>query len=398
MKRGKTAPKRDLRTELAARTDAAKMTSENISKWAWVKKRLRILTRINEVVHQRQENQNDTRCKECGTNDGDDPVNRRTVGPCEPEQTNRQQNRAQNRRWQSSLGRSHATRGDSHNALVSLVIENAAHSREAHTDGNTNESETANARAPATSLLENNREGSEAHIQGSVDDSHVDGSQEDNGLLEEEDPWAGEGNLELAGDGLLGLAHVHSANVNITSSLGQLGGAAAQQNGGVCLGVQESAENPEDATENGSHTLNPAPAFSLTEETTGDGTQSRTEERSHGEDAGSDTSLRGGEHVGNDTTGVGERRGTESTSKESQDNKSSHGRSAGGTSVESSQSHVSKEEELLAAIQFGEGSPDQRTNGETQNEHGDTENDDFLGDVESLEDFNDTARVGGTGE
>lgn len=59
------APKRDLRTELAARTDAAKMTSEYISKWAWLKERWRILTRINQVVHQGQENQNDARGKEC---------------------------------------------------------------------------------------------------------------------------------------------------------------------------------------------------------------------------------------------------------------------------------------------------------------------------------------------
>lgn len=325
-------------------------------------------------------------------------MNRGTVSPCEPEQANRQQNRAQNRRWQSSLGRSNTARGDSHDALVSLVVKNAAHSRETHTDGDADESQATDSRAPATSLLENNGESSEAHVQSSVDDGHVDGSQEDNGFLEEEDPWAREGDLELAANGLLGLAHVHPADVHITSSLGQLGSATAQQDRGVRLGVQEGAENPENAAENGRQTLNPAPALGLAEEAASDGTQSRAEEGSHGEDAGSDTSLRGREHVGNDTTGVGERRGTESTGKESQDNESSHGRSAGGTSVESGQCHVSEEEELLAAVQFRDGSPDQRTNSETQNEHGDSEDDDFLGDVESLEDFNDTARVGGTGE
>lgn len=154
-------------------------------------------------------------------------MKRGTVGPCEPEETNGQQNRAQNRRWQSGLRRGHTARGDGHNALVSLVVENTAHSRETHTDGDTNEGQATNSRAPATSLLKNNREGSEAHVQSAVDDGHVDGGQENNGFLEEEDPWAREGDLELAGDGLLGLAHVHSADVNIPSSLRKLGSATA---------------------------------------------------------------------------------------------------------------------------------------------------------------------------
>lgn len=83
-----------------------------------------------------------------------------------------------------------------------------------------------------------------------------------------------------------------------------------------------------------------------------DGTNDRTQEGCSSENAGSQTTLCGREHVGNDTTSVGERRRAKGTGKETQDDQSAHALGAGSTCVEGGEKHVGSEEQVLAAKEF----------------------------------------------
>lgn len=127
-------------------------------------------------------------------------------------------------------------------------------------------------------------------------------------------------------------------------------------------------------------------------------TKCGSQERGHGEDAAGDTPVSGGEQVGNDASSVGQRRGSESAGKEAQDDEGLDIRSPGGTGVERGQGHVSEEEELLATKHLGQRRPEERADGEAQDEHGDAENGDLAGDVELDEDARDAAGEGGAGE
>lgn len=169
--------------------------------------------------------------------------------PCKPEKADGQEDRADDARWQSCLGRGHATGRGGGDAGISLVVDNAASGSNGHTNCDADESQTTDTGAPATALLEDDRESGEAHVEGAVDNCHVDGSEKDNRLLEQKNPWARQRNLELGADGSDRLTGVELADVDLASALGELSGTTAKENGCVGLGVGQSAKNPDDTTE-----------------------------------------------------------------------------------------------------------------------------------------------------
>lgn len=187
------------------------------------------------------------------------------VGPGEPEQSDGQQNGTDQGRGQTSLGRRHSA-SLLRRPLVAPIVKDAAHRRDGHAHGNTDEGQTADTGLPAPALLEDDGERGEAEIQRAVDDGHVDGGEQDDRLAEQQDPGARHGHLHLAADALLGLALVQLGDVDLARLLGEGDCALSQQHGCVRLGVNERVDDPEDAGEDGRQALDPSPTLGLAKE------------------------------------------------------------------------------------------------------------------------------------
>lgn len=323
-------------------------------------------------------------------------MNAGAVGPREPEEANRNQDGSENGGWQTGFGRRVAIGSLGSSPQISLVVEHGSDSRQSHTNGNADKCQTTNARAPATTFLVDNGESSEAHVESTVDDGHVQGDEKDDGLPDEKLPRSQQGNLELIANALDWLSRLESRNVDLASFLAQGNGALAEQNRGICLGVYDRAENPNNTSEDGDESLNPSPALGLTKEATCNGTQSRAQEWSHGKDAESNSSLIGLEHIGNDTTGIRQRRRAESAGKESEDNEGSNVLRTSGSGTESGQGHVTDEKGFLAAVQLRQRGPKERTNGKAHDKQRYTQNGDFGGDVKLHDNLTYTARISRT--
>lgn len=196
-------------------------------------------------------------------------MNAGAVGPGKPEEADGEKNGADNGRRKSSLGGRHAIVGSSH-LLITLVVKHVASDGDQHANSDSDKGQPSDAGAPAAALLEHDGEGGEAQIQGAVDDGHVDGGEQDDGLLEQEDPGPHEGNLELGGDGRLGLAGVDLGDVDFARLLGESLGASTKEHRSIRLGNDEGVDDPDDTGEDGHQTLDPAPTLCLTEETTSD--------------------------------------------------------------------------------------------------------------------------------
>lgn len=189
------------------------------------------------------------------------------VRPGKPEHAHWDQDGTNKTRGQTSLRRCRSIVGRS-NAHVPLVVKHASNDSTSHTNCDTDESQAADTSAPALVLLEDDGEGCEAEIQSTVDDGHVDGSQENNGLHEEEDPWSEQGNLELRADSLVRLAKVQLGDVHLAGPLGQSSSAALKKDRGIGLGVGQGADDPENAVEDGNHAHDPTPALIFAKEAT----------------------------------------------------------------------------------------------------------------------------------
>lgn len=226
------------------------------------------LTRVNKVVHQGEEDQENAGRKEARSNNGDNPMDAGPVGPRKPEQTNGNQDGAENGGRQTSFRGGSATGRLGSDVVVSLVVKEGSNGRKGHADGNANEGKTANARAPATNLLEDNGEGGKAHVQSAVDDGHVEGDEKDDGLLDEKLPGSQEGNAELAANRLGWLSRIELGNEDLARPLAQSGGALAEQDGSIRLPVDQRAGNPDNTGEDGNQALHPSPALGLSKEAT----------------------------------------------------------------------------------------------------------------------------------
>lgn len=190
-----------------------------------------------------------------------------SVGPCKPEKSNWKQNRS-NQCWgKSGLWWSRTSASDDC-AHITLVVEHGSDHSKHHTDGDSDEGQATNARAPSTSLLEHDGERGEAHVESAVDDGHVDGGQEDNGFLEEKDPWAQESNLELRSNSQVMLADIYLGDVHVAGLLGQGLSPTSQKYWCAGLGDNERVDNPDNTGEDGHHAFDPAPSRSFTQETT----------------------------------------------------------------------------------------------------------------------------------
>ena len=339
---------------------------------------------VDEVVHHAEEDEHHAETEGYAGENGHDPVDARGVGPGEPEETNGDSNTTNHGGRQTSL-RWCKTLVFIAESGVALVVPDAVNDGDNHTDGHTKEGKTANTRAPAAVLLVDDGERTEQHVESSVNDGHVDADEEDDGLLEQQDPGTRERSLEDLAEGGRALVDIATALVDLSSALRELGGTLAKNDRGVGLREEEAANDPEDTGEDGHDTLNPAPANGLTDETTDNWTQNGAHERRGSKQCDGQSTLLGREHVGNDTTSVGKWRGTESTSEESENEESLDVFGTGGTSVESSQGTVGANVEdlttekpvnllvfacqwLLHANLLRHGRPDEWANSEAEHE------------------------------
>lgn len=311
---------------------------------------------VNQVVEDTKEDENHAEAEGNTGSDTGHPVDGRRVGPGEPEETNGQCKAAKHGRRKTSLGRSHAAILLL-NLDVVLVVPDGEGYGEEHTDHDTQEGQATNALAPATVDLVDDRESGEEHVESAVDDGHVDGEEQHNGLLEEQDPGTRQGGLEGLDERRAATLVVHLANVDLTSHLGQLSSTLTQQNGGVGLGDEDGAHDPEKTREGGQEAHDPAPASVHAEEATDDGAENGAEEGSGGEDGHSNTTLGGREHVGDDTTGVGERRGAKGTGEETEDDEGVGVLGTSAAGVEGREGSVGSDKEPLTTKDLTHGRP-----------------------------------------
>ncbi|KAI6754502.1 hypothetical protein HG530_012254 [Fusarium avenaceum] len=261
---------------------------------------------------------------------------------------------------------------------IALVHGDGVGNSQKHTDHDAKEGQATDTSVPSALLLVDNRECAEEHVKGSVDDSHVDGKEKDDRLLEEQNPGTRQGSLERIGEGDLATLVVNLADVDMASDLGQLGGTSAEEDGRVCLGDKQGSNDQESAGEGSEEAHDPAPTAAHTKETSNDGTKDRSEEGSGSEDSHGEATLGSGEHVGD----------------ESQDKESLGVLSAGTSSVEGSEGSICADEEVLATEHLTEGSPEKRANCETQHKQRHTKRSDLLADLELHDDLSDTTSVG----
>lgn len=206
-----------------------------------------------------------------------------------------------------------------------------------------------------------NRERGEHHIQGTVDDSHVQRQQKDDRFTEQENPRARQGKLKGFFERNPALVNVNFAVVDLAGNLGELLCAATEEHRRISLGNEQGANDPDSAGEDAQKPHNPSPASAHSQETTDDRSQDWTQERRSSKDTHRDTSLLGGKHVGDDTAGIGEGRRSKGTSEETEDNQGPGVLRASATSVERSEGAVGGGEEDLAAEELAQRGPQQRS-------------------------------------
>ena len=101
------------------------------------------------------------------------------------------------------------------------------------------------------------------HVKSGVDDGEVEREQEDNRLLEQQDPRSTESGLEELADFHL-LVLLKLASVNSTSRLAKGFGTLSKKDRGVCLGDEESSDDSQDSSEDCKKSCNPSPPSSFT--------------------------------------------------------------------------------------------------------------------------------------
>ena len=314
------------------------------------------------------------------------------VCPCKPEEADGQGETADNGRRQTSLGRGHAAVG-LFNLDVALVGGDNVRNGAQHADHDAEKGEAADALVPAAVLLVDDGEGRKQHVQRAVDDGHVHGQQKHNGLFEEQDPRAREGRLERLDKRHLAAVAVNLADVDFARHLGELGGPLAQQHGRIRLGDENGTKDPERTRKRSQEAHDPSPTGAHAEKAADDGTQDGAEERCSSKDGHGQPTLRRRKHVGNGAAGVGERRRAKGTSEKTQDQQRRGVLRARRARVERSQASVRGEEENLTAKHFAQRRPQQRTNGEPNNEKRYAERRHLLADVELGYNLADAARV-----
>jgi len=145
--------------------------------------------RVDQVVHDTEEDEDHAEAEGDAGRDAGHPVDGRVVGPGEPEQADGNGNRCNQAGWEAGLGRREPAvlglRPD-----VALVVGDGVRDGEEHADHDAQEGETPDALVPPAVQLVYDRERGEEHVERSVDDGHVDGKEQDNGLPEEENPRA----------------------------------------------------------------------------------------------------------------------------------------------------------------------------------------------------------------
>ena len=120
-------------------------------------------------------------------------------------------------------------------AYVSFIIVNGVSDGDEHADHHAQEWKPTDTRGPASRLLVHDGERGEEHVQRAVDDGHVDGQQEHDGLAEEQDPRAQEGRPEGVADADFTLLGIHPTDVHFPRDFRELLCALAQENGRVRL-------------------------------------------------------------------------------------------------------------------------------------------------------------------
>lgn len=159
-----------------------------------------------------------------------------------------------------------------------------------YSDSDRDKHETRHSRRPSLALHEDNGVGNEEHVEKTVQNRHVEADEKDNELAKQQLERSDQEDDKTLAQG----AEVEillSDKVVVSSLLPELLGTAGENGGGIGLGDGEGDEDPGDPGEDQLEPIEPSPAGSIGEETTGKGTDCRTDEGSGGEDGHGNTAL-----------------------------------------------------------------------------------------------------------
>lgn len=146
---------------------------------------------------------------------------------------------------------------------------------EGHADADAEEGEACDSCGPVAGLLVDDGVGCEVEVEDAVDEGHVEGEEEEDGLGAEHEPWADEAVAELFLGAVAGGDFACAA---------EFAGLLLQEICRVCLGEEEDDCGVDDAADDEDDPEVPAPGGVLRDEAAHDRGGYRAEEAARGEE------------------------------------------------------------------------------------------------------------------
>lgn len=191
---------------------------------------------------------------------------------------------------------------------------------------------------------------------------------------------------------------VHLADVVLARHARQPGSSLAQNDGRIRLGNEDDAQNPHEPRKGRQQAHDPAPAGVHAQEPADNGAEDRAEKGGGGEDGRGQAALRRLKHVGNGSPGVCQGGRAKGAGEEAQDAQRPDVLGAGAASVKGREAGVRACKEDLPPKEFAQGRPEQRPDGEAEDEQRDAERGYFLAGAELDDDLLHAPRVRGGDE
>lgn len=257
--------------------------------------------------------------------------------------------------------------------------------------------ETSGSGAPALTLLIDDGEGHEEHVQESVQDRHVQRNEEDDKLAEQQLQGPDQEDHKPLGEGPDVEIRLGDMLV-IARLLAHLLGPAAEDGRRVRLGHGEGDEHPDDKGEDELNPVQPAPARGIREVSTDKGTNGRADEGGGREGGHGDTTLLVPPHVGQGAADEGHwcREGNAADGTADDQGADVLGDGAGYDEDDGDQQCRGVDDP--PAIDFRQGCEDDGADTEADDEDGDGEQGDLLADAEGLLDADEIGCDDGRGQ
>lgn len=338
--------------------------------------------RVDEVVERLQEDGHQPEARQDARRRRHDPVHVVPVAaPAEPEDASREGDAAGDDHGETPLGDGDAIVGGQLSLVPGLVEQDDGTRNELAND-HSKERKTRLAGVETVDALEDERISRQEQVEQTVDESHVDRQQGDNGLEKQEPHRPGkvllEQLLEVDLDFLL-----LGVNAPVLGASSQLGGLFDQNDRRIRLLQEEEVENEGDPAHNRGDVHGPPPSqIAGHDEASHKRRQKRTGKDGHGEYRNSRATGSIVEHVREDGGYDSQRASSHETGKEATDQESLQifgDRTGNGEDGEAKHGY---DDGQPSALQLGQRRPEGRTSRKAQNVERDSQNANFRADAE----------------